>query len=65
MIGVYSYPESQAFSYPSREVSQFVTSCFLCEVSGGELRADRVEALDAVFFPTNALPGDLLRMHPR
>lgn len=65
LIGVYSDPESQAFSYPSGEVSQFVTSCFLCEISGGELHADRVEVLDAAFFPANALPEDLLPMHPR
>ena len=65
LIGIYSHPESQTFSYPSGEVSQFVTSCLMCEVSGGELRADGVETLDAAFFPTDALPDELLPMHPR
>lgn len=48
LVGVYSDPESQAFSYPTGEVVQFVTCCFLYRVVGGELRTD----------------VDLMPMHP-
>lgn len=65
LIGVYSEPTSQVLVYPSGEAVQFVTCCLLCEVSGGALRADGAEILDAGFFPTDALPEDLLPMHPR
>ena len=65
LIGVYSDPASQAFAYPTGEVVQFVTSCFRCEVTGGILRPDRNETLEAAFFETEKLPADLLPMHPR
>jgi ADP-ribose pyrophosphatase YjhB (NUDIX family) len=65
LIGVYSEPESQTFSYPTGEVVQFVTACFSCTAVGGTLRADGVEALDAAFFDPERLPADLLPMHPR
>jgi ADP-ribose pyrophosphatase YjhB (NUDIX family) len=65
LIGVYSDPESQAFSYPTGEVVQFVTSCFLCKAVGGTLRADGVEALEVMFFDPKRTPADLLPMHPR
>ena len=63
LIGVYSDPESQVFSYPSGEVTQFVTSCFACRVVGGSLRADGVDTLDAGFFEVGKLPTELLPMH--
>ncbi|WP_284057897.1 HAD-IIA family hydrolase [Thermalbibacter longus] len=65
LVGVYSEPASQVFVYPSGEAVQFVTCCLLCEISGGALRADDAEILDAAFFPPDALPDDLLSMHPR
>lgn len=65
LIGVYSEPSSQVFVYPSGETVQFVTCCLLCEVVRGALRADGAEILDAAFFPPDALPEDLLPMHPR
>lgn len=65
LVGVYSEPESQTFSYPTGEVVQFVTSCFLCRVVGGTLGPDGVEALDVSFFDPERLPADLLPMHPR
>lgn len=64
LVGVYSDPESQAFSYPTGEVVQFVTCCFLCRVVGGELRADGEEALEVGFFDGKEPPDDLMPMHP-
>jgi ADP-ribose pyrophosphatase YjhB (NUDIX family) len=65
LIGIYSEPESQVFSYPTGEVVQFVTACFLCRAIGGLVRADGVEALEAAFFDPERPPADLLPMHPR
>lgn len=65
LVGVYSDPESQTFVYPTGEAVQFVTSCFLCRVVGGELRADGRETTDVAFFDPKRLPADLLTMHPR
>ena len=65
LVGVYSDPASQVFSYPSGQVSQYVTSCFACRVVGGTPRADGIEALEAAFIDVDDLPADLLPMHPR
>lgn len=65
LIGVYSDPASQIFSYPMGKRIHFITSCFQCEVVGGELSADGVEITDAAFFKTDNLPKDLLTMHPQ
>ena len=65
LIGVYSDPSSQVFTYPTGEVAQFVTSCFQAEVAGGVLRPDGNETLEAAFFQIKELPADLLPMHPQ
>jgi len=66
LIGVYSDPASQVFCYPSGPVVQFVTTCFLCtSPARGEARADGTETSAVRFFAVNALPPDLLPMHPR
>lgn len=65
LVGVYSDPESQAFTYPGGEVVQFVTSCFRCEVVDGTPKADGEETSGVAFFATEDLPEDLLPMHPR
>jgi HAD superfamily hydrolase (TIGR01450 family) len=65
LVGVYSDPESQAFVYPTGEVVQFVTACFLCGGVSGRLLADGSETTDAAFFAADRLPTDLLTMHPR
>lgn len=65
LIGVYSDPASQIFSYPMGKRIHFITSCFQCEIVGGELNADGVEITDAAFFKTDNLPKDLLTMHPQ
>lgn len=37
LIGVYSDPNSQVFTYPNGIVVHFITTCFLAEITGGEL----------------------------
>ncbi|MEC0668324.1 NUDIX domain-containing protein [Priestia flexa] len=65
LIGVYSDPVSQVFSYPNGKVSHFITTCFECEVVGGTLIRENEETLDVNYFDFNHLPENLLRMHPR
>lgn len=65
LIGVYSDPVSQVFSYPNGKVSHFITTCFECEVVGGTLIRENEETLDVNYFDLNHLPENLLRMHPR
>ncbi|MFB5663670.1 NUDIX domain-containing protein [Alteribacillus sp. HJP-4] len=65
LIGIYSDPNSQVFAYPNGKVVHFITTCFLAEVTGGELRCNSDESLDIKFFGQQKLPQDLLRMHPR
>ncbi|MCA1073659.1 HAD-IA family hydrolase [Clostridium bowmanii] len=65
LIGVYSDPVSQVFPYPNGEVSHFITTCFECEVVGGNLIKNSEETLDVDYFDFNCLPKNLLPMHPR
>ncbi len=65
LIGVYSDPASQVFTYPNGKVVQFITTCFLTEVIGGTIRFHHSESLDVRFFDVDALPGNLVTMHPR
>lgn len=65
LVGVYSDPGSQAFTYPGGEVVQFVTSCFRCEIVHGSPRADGEETSEVAFFAAEDLPEDLLPMHPQ
>lgn len=65
MSGIYSDPETQAFSYPSGRVVHFVTSCLVCEMGGGELRADENEAVAVEFFARKNLLEEILWMHPQ
>jgi len=65
LIGVYSDPNSQVFAYPNGKVVHFITTCFLAEIIGGELRCNSSESLEIKFFPQDNLPEDLLKMHPR
>ncbi len=64
LIGVYSDPLSQVFSYPNGKVVHFITTCFLAEMTGGELRCNSDESLEIEFFDPLHLPQDLLKMHP-
>ncbi|WP_019424767.1 HAD-IIA family hydrolase [Paenibacillus sp. OSY-SE] len=65
LIGVYSNPDSQVFSYPNGKVSHFVTTYFRCEVVGGTLVREGDETLDVQYFELDALPDNMLTMHPR
>lgn len=65
LIGVYSDPKSQVFAYPNGEVVHFITTCFLAEVIGGELKCDPKESLEYRYFAYDNLPDKLLPMHPR
>lgn len=65
LIGVYSDPTSQVFEYPNGQVVHFITTCFLAEIIGGELKCNSNESLDIKFFSEDNLPSDLLKMHPR
>ncbi|WP_088033869.1 NUDIX domain-containing protein [Evansella clarkii] len=65
LIGVYSEPDSQVFAYPNGKVVHFITTCFLAEITGGEVRCNSDESLEIKFFGSENLPQDLLKMHPR
>ena len=65
LIGIYSDPDSQVFAYPNGKVVHFITTCFLAEMIGGELRCNSFESLEIKFFEQQHLPQDLLKMHPR
>lgn len=64
LIGVYSDPLSQVFAYPNGKVVHFITTCFLAEITGGELTCNSNESLDIKFFDLQYLPENLLNMHP-
>ena len=64
LIGVYSEPDSQIFTYPSGKTVHFITTYFLAEIIGGELRCNSPESIEIQFFEPNTLPKDLLKMHP-
>ncbi|MEH7379985.1 NUDIX domain-containing protein [Bacillus sp. JJ1533] len=65
LIGVYSDPNSQVFAYPNGKIVHFITTCFLAEITGGELRCNSSESLEIKFFNQQYLPQDLLKMHPQ
>ncbi|WP_100406955.1 NUDIX domain-containing protein [Bacillus solitudinis] len=65
LIGVYSDPNSQVFVYPKGKVIHFITTCFLAEITGGELKCNSSESQEIKFFEQQKLPQDLLEMHPR
>ncbi len=65
LIGVYSDPHSQVFSYPNGQMIHFITTCFLAEIIGGELMCNAKESLKLKFFNYQHLPYNLLKMHPK
>ncbi|GMA49224.1 DNA mismatch repair protein MutT [Alicyclobacillus contaminans] len=65
LIGVYSDPQSQVFKYTNGRVVHFVTVCFEMAIVGGTLHSNSGESLDVRFYPVDALPDDILPMHPR
>lgn len=64
LIGVYSDPDSQVFTYPNGSTVHFITTCFFAEITGGTLQCNSVESIDVKFFDAHRLPDDLLKMHP-
>lgn len=65
LIGVYSDPKSQVFKYPDGRITHFVTCCFDCQITGGEISSACPETLDLKFFSPDHLPKNILTMHPR
>ncbi|MFL1676626.1 HAD-IIA family hydrolase [Paenibacillus dendritiformis] len=65
LVGLYSDPESQVFTYPNGAVSHFVTACFRCEMVGGTLVRTGDETLDVNYFEVDRLPDNMLAMHPQ
>lgn len=64
LIGVYSDPNYQVYTYPSGERKHFITTCFLAEITGGVFRINPKESLDFKFFHKDAFPANILTMHP-
>jgi ADP-ribose pyrophosphatase YjhB (NUDIX family) len=62
LIGVYSDPALQVVRYRDGNVVHYVSLCFLCRVSGGQLRTCE-ETLELGFFDPAAIPSDVLPMH--
>lgn len=65
LIGVYSDPLSQVFTYPTGSTTHFITLCFLCRVIGGYLQVDNKEIAEAIFFDLEQLPKNIMKMHPQ
>jgi ADP-ribose pyrophosphatase YjhB (NUDIX family) len=65
LVGVYSDPVTQVFSYPSGEITHFITLSFLCSIRGGELQVDHKEISEAAFFDIGQLPSNMMVMHPQ
>jgi len=65
LVGVYSDPLSQIFSYPTGKITHFITTCFRCRVTGGNISAAEAEVLELKFFNLDSLPATLLPMHPQ
>jgi 8-oxo-dGTP pyrophosphatase MutT (NUDIX family) len=58
MVGVYSDPAYMIVAYPDGRVVHFVTTLFVCRVTGGTLSGND-EGLDWAWYPPNGLPDDL------
>lgn len=65
LIGVYSDPKSQVFKYPNGTTTHFITTYFEAQVVGGQINCSSPETLDLRYFPLDALPDDILPMHPQ
>jgi HAD superfamily hydrolase (TIGR01450 family) len=65
LVGVYSSPASQVFVYPTGKSVQYITTCFQCSMTAGDVQADGTEILEVAFFEPDQLPDELLPMHPQ
>ncbi|MDX1691830.1 MAG: NUDIX domain-containing protein [Acidimicrobiia bacterium] len=46
-------------TYPNDDVASYVTIVFACEVVGGDLRPDGIEAVDVAFHPPDRPPASV------
>ncbi|KGP70867.1 NUDIX domain-containing protein [Pontibacillus yanchengensis] len=65
LIGVYSEPSNQSFTYPDGNVVHFITTCFLAEITGGTISPCDAESIDVDIFDQWNIPKDLIEMHPK
>lgn len=57
LTGFYTGPEQRSV-YPNGDQVWLAVACFLCEIEGGDLRADGVESLEVRFFRPEEMPFD-------
>lgn len=62
LIGIYSEPEYQMFTYPDGRREHFITMCFLCSITEGQVCCNSEETLEFRFFDKNHLPKATLSM---
>jgi 8-oxo-dGTP diphosphatase len=65
LVGVYSDPEANTFTYPNGDVVQVINATLECRITGGALweGGDGDESLAARFFAPLALPKELIAPH--
>ena len=63
LVGVYSHPSDQVLSYNSGETIQFITSCFLCELKGGNLTNNQLEILESGYYSISHFPQPMVASH--
>lgn len=63
LVGVYSDPASQVFSFPMEGVVQIVIIYFQCKIVDGSLQTNCAKGKGAAFFGTDELPTDILPLH--
>jgi glycerol-1-phosphatase len=61
--GIYSEPAAQIYTYPSGEVTHFITTCFRCKVVGGQLQGDQQETLGVQLADPQQLPEPFMPVH--
>lgn len=63
LVGVYSDPTLfGVMRYPDGGITQFVSLCFACTITGGAIKISD-ESTDIGFFALDALPAPLLESH--
>ncbi|MHA6690369.1 NUDIX domain-containing protein [Devosia sp. A449] len=62
-VGAYSDPELFVFSYADGNRVQAFAVAVECRILSGELMPNGTDSLDVRWFPINALPTNLMRMH--
>ena len=65
LIGVYSEPTFWIFSYPDGNRAHAFAAAFECRVLSGTLSPNMTDSLEVKWFPVDALPENLMPMHPK